>query len=126
MREAPAVRRAPSRRRESEALCPYFVRIVHTLRSVRTLREQEITALRRCCPWYHRCSTSCAMRFFWPMLVLAGCQPGGVGSPDATDGSPDVPPRGQGLFVTWRADPGLPGVVSDKITVLDAMFQMES
>lgn len=66
------------------------------------------------------------MRFFWTLMVAAGCQPGGLVSPDATDGPPDVPPHAQGLFVTWRSDPMLPGVVSDKITVLDAVFQMES
>src|SRR5262245_20138641 len=100
MREVPVVRIAPWRRRESEAPCPYFVRIVHTLRSVRTLREQEITALRRCCQWYYRCSTSCAMRFFWALMVLAGCAPGGEVSPDSPDAPPDMPPHGQGLFVT--------------------------
>jgi hypothetical protein len=71
------------------------------------------------------------MRFLGALLVFAACRQGGGMSagPDATpDGAPvdtDASPSALGLWVTWRADPALPGDVDNKITVTDATFQMD-
>ena len=62
------------------------------------------------------------MRLLGVLLVLVGCHAGSVTSDASTE--PDVPPRSQGLTVTWRAKPPLPGMVTDKITVTDAVFQL--
>jgi hypothetical protein len=70
------------------------------------------------------------MRFLGALLVFAACHSGGPVSPGA-DASPDGPPIDTplpptvGLWVTWRADPALPGNVDGKITVTDATFQMD-
>jgi hypothetical protein len=71
------------------------------------------------------------MRFLGALLVFAACHSGGGVSPEV-DASPDGPPvdtdaspSGRGLWVTWRADPALPGIVTDKVTVTDATFQMD-
>lgn len=71
------------------------------------------------------------MRFLGALLVFAACHSGGGVSPGA-DASPDGPPvdtdaspSALGLWVTWRADPGLPGSVTDKVTVTSATFQMD-
>jgi hypothetical protein len=64
------------------------------------------------------------MRFLGVLLVLVGCHGVGSVTPDAST-EPDVPPRSQGLTVTWRAQPIVPGMISDKITVNDAVFQLE-
>src|SRR5437870_3529774 len=118
MREAQEVRIARSHRRVSVAPCPWLVRIVHSTRFVRTCQWQEITTLRRQTSWYYRCSTYCAMRLFGVLLVIAGCAdpiptlvPDGPGS--------DGPPGVGGLVVSWNADPGLPGTISDKIIVTE-------
>src|SRR5690242_7486794 len=84
---------------------------------------QEITALRRERSWYHRCSTYCAMRLFGVLLVLVGCHGAGSVAPDAST-EPDVPPSSQGVTVTWHAKPNLPGMLTDKIVVTDAVFQL--
>lgn len=62
------------------------------------------------------------MRLLGVLLVLVGCHAGSVTSDASTE--PDVPPRSQGLTVTWRAKPSLPGMVTDKIFVTDAVFQL--
>lgn len=64
------------------------------------------------------------MRLLWVLLVLVGCHGAGSVTSDAST-EPDVPPRSQGLTVTWRARPSLPGEVSDKIQVTSAVFQLE-
>jgi len=64
------------------------------------------------------------MRLIGVMLVCVGCHSGGTVTPD-TPVDPDGPVHGLGMFVTWRADPELPGDVTDKITVSDATFQLE-
>jgi hypothetical protein len=70
------------------------------------------------------------MRFLGALLVFAACHSDGGMSPGA-DASPDGPPIDTpvpptvGLWVTWRADPALPGDVDGKITVTDATFQMD-
>lgn len=58
------------------------------------------------------------------VLVLVGCHGAGSVTPDASIG-PDVPVRSQGLTVTWRAQPSVPGMITDKITVTDAVFQLQ-
>jgi hypothetical protein len=71
------------------------------------------------------------MRFLGALLVFAACHSGGGVSPgvDASpDGPPvdtDAPPSAFGLWVTWRADPALPGDVDSKVTVTDATFHMD-
>lgn len=64
------------------------------------------------------------MRLLGVLLVLVGCHGAGSVTPDSST-EPDVPPRSQGLTVTWRARPGLPGMISQKITVTEAVFQVE-
>lgn len=65
------------------------------------------------------------MRLFWSLLVIAGCQPGSVAGPDA----PEVPGDGtgtrRGLFIEWRAAPAVPGPLTDRLTVADALFQLD-
>lgn len=58
------------------------------------------------------------------VLVLVGCHGAGSVTPDASI-EPDVPVRSQGLTVTWRAQPSVPGMITDKITVTDAVFQLQ-
>lgn len=58
------------------------------------------------------------------VLVLVGCHGGGSVTPDASI-EPDVPARSQGLTVTWRAQPSVPGMITDKITVTDVVFQLQ-
>jgi len=71
------------------------------------------------------------MRFFGVLMVFAACHNGGGAtpgvdaSPDGTTGGSDGSQTALGMFVTWRADPALPGVVTDKITVTDATFQLD-
>lgn len=57
------------------------------------------------------------------MFVFGGCTPGAV-PPDAPT-EPDGAPHGRGMFVMWNADPALPGIVTDHVTVSDASFQIE-
>jgi len=64
------------------------------------------------------------MRLLGVLLVLVGCHGAGSVTPDAST-EPDVPPRSQGLTVTWHARPSVPGMVSDKVTVTEAVFQLE-
>ena len=61
------------------------------------------------------------MRRFGIWIVLAGCSSGAShDTPDAADGMP----LGPGMFVSWAADPVLPGPLSDKITVTDVTFEV--
>lgn len=64
------------------------------------------------------------MRCLGVLLVLVGCHGAGSVTPDSST-EPDGPPRSQGVTVTWRARPSLPGMLTDKITVTDAVFQLE-
>lgn len=64
------------------------------------------------------------MRLLGVLLVLVGCHGAGSVAPDAST-EPDVPPRAQGMTVTWNARPSVPGMISDQIMVTDAMFQLE-
>jgi hypothetical protein len=64
------------------------------------------------------------MRLLGVLLVLVGCHGAGSVAPDAST-KPDVPPQAQGLTVTWRARPNVPGMITDKITVTDAVFQLQ-
>jgi hypothetical protein len=64
------------------------------------------------------------MRLLGVLLVLVGCHGAGSVAPDAST-EPDVPSRLQGLTVTWRARPSVPGTITDKITVTDVVFQLE-
>lgn len=71
------------------------------------------------------------MRFLGALMVFAACHLGGgeVVTPDApgdgvgpgSDGSNPA----LGMFVMWRADPVLPGSVTDKIAVTSATFQID-
>jgi hypothetical protein len=63
------------------------------------------------------------MRLSAVLLVVVGCHVDGAVVPDATT-EPDAMPRPQGMFVTWDAKPALPGSLSDKITITDAVFQL--
>jgi hypothetical protein len=71
------------------------------------------------------------MRFLGALMVFAACHPGGGetpgadASPDGTSTGSDGPQSTLGMFVTWRADPPLPGVVTDKIAITDATFQLD-
>ena len=63
-------------------------------------------------------------------MVFAACHIGGqAADPDAAgDGTgtgSDGSNPGLGMFVTWRADPALPGTVTDKIAVTSATFQID-
>lgn len=64
------------------------------------------------------------MRLLGVLLVVVGCHGAGSVTPDAST-EPDVPTRSQGLTVTWNARPSVPGMITDKITVTDAVFQLE-
>ena len=65
------------------------------------------------------------MRLIGVLLVLVACHDGaGTVSPDAAT-EPDGPPRSLGMTVTFNARPDLPGMVTDKVTVTDAVFQLE-
>src|SRR5689334_16313873 len=65
------------------------------------------------------------MRPLGVLLVIAACA--GPVTPVMPDGAPipDGPPDRGGLVVSWNADPGLPGAVTDKITVTEATFQID-
>jgi hypothetical protein len=64
------------------------------------------------------------MRLLGVLLVLVGCHGAGSVAPDASI-EPDAPPRTQGLTVTWAAQPGVPGMITDKVTVTDVAFQLQ-
>src|SRR5262249_3061889 len=72
-----------------------------------------------------------AMRFLGALMVFAACHIGGGepmtpdGASDGSRGSDGGDQPGLGMFVAWHANPHLPGVVSDKITVSDATFQLD-
>jgi len=65
------------------------------------------------------------MRLFGVLLVLVGCSPGNTVMPVDGSTEPDVPPRAQGLTVTWNAQPSLPGMINNNVMVTDAVFQLE-
>lgn len=64
------------------------------------------------------------MRLLGVLLVLVGCHEAGSVAPDGST-EPDVPPRMQGMTVTWAARPPVPGIITDKVTVTEAVFQLE-
>jgi len=57
-------------------------------------------------------------------MVLTGCQAGGSAMPDTPGGTDDGMRPGPGMFVSWKANPALPGDVTDKLTVSEATFQL--
>ena len=70
------------------------------------------------------------MRFTGALMVFAACHfDGGTVNPDApgdgSGGGSDGANPALGMFVTWRADPALPGAVTDKIAVTEATFQID-
>jgi hypothetical protein len=65
------------------------------------------------------------MRFSWALMVLAGCPGGNPAMPDTPGGGDDGSQHSPGLFVAWHANPALPGVITDKITVSNAWFQLD-
>src|SRR5690349_5867846 len=66
------------------------------------------------------------MRLLGVLLVIAGCHFEGT-SPGAPDGGtePDMPAASSGMVLNWTANPALPGQVTDKVIVSDAIFQLE-
>jgi len=64
------------------------------------------------------------MRLLGVMLVLVGCHGAEPVAQDAST-APDAPPRAQGVTVTWASRPSLPGTLTDKVTVTEAVFQLE-
>jgi hypothetical protein len=65
------------------------------------------------------------MRFLGCLILLVGCHIGGAVVPDTPDDPGDGSQRGLGIFVDWRAEPSLPGTLTDEITVSEAMFQVD-
>lgn len=71
------------------------------------------------------------MRFLGALMVFAACHtgggemPGADASPDGSSVVSDGPQSTLGMFVTWRADPPLPGDVTDNLTITDATFQLD-
>jgi hypothetical protein len=66
-------------------------------------------------------------RFCLPTVfaMFAGCHTGGVVGVDAPDGPGDDAAPQLGITISWRADPPVPGPLTDKITVSDATFQLD-
>jgi hypothetical protein len=64
------------------------------------------------------------MRLIGVLMVFAGCQNGGSAMPDTPVGTDDGSQHGLGMFVSWNANPALPGMLSDKLSVSDATFQL--
>jgi hypothetical protein len=64
------------------------------------------------------------MRFIGVLMVFAGCQSGGTAMPDTPEGTHDGQGPQLGMFVSWNAQPALPGPLTDKITVSEATFQL--
>jgi len=67
---------------------------------------------------------SCAMRLIGVLLMIAGCQFSGMARPDAPS-APGDGQHGPGMFVTWKANPTIPGMLSDTLTVSEATFQID-
>jgi hypothetical protein len=64
------------------------------------------------------------MRWIGFLLMVTGCQFSSTATPGTPDASEDGP-HNLGMFVSWKANPTIPGVLSDKITVSDATFQVD-
>lgn len=64
------------------------------------------------------------MRLLGVLMVFTGCQAGGSVMPDTPVGTTDGSQHGLGMFVSWNARPALPGMVSDKLTISEATFQL--
>lgn len=65
------------------------------------------------------------MRWIGVLLMVTGCQFSSMAGSNTPDAPGDGHPRGLGMFVTWKANPAIPGILSDKITVSDASFQID-
>jgi len=65
------------------------------------------------------------MRLIGVLLMVAGCQFSGTAEPDAPGGPGGDGAHDLGMFVTWKANPPIPGTLSDKLTVSDATFQVD-
>lgn len=65
------------------------------------------------------------MRSIGIFLVLAACNVSSPAAPDAPGGPGDGPHHGLGMFVSWNASPMLPGTLTDKISVMEATFQLD-
>ena len=66
------------------------------------------------------------MRLIGALLVASGCSFQGSVTPDAVP-EPDGGgmPRGLGMFLTWNANPSLPGPVTNKVSATAVTFQLE-
>lgn len=64
------------------------------------------------------------MRLLGVLMVFAGCHNGGSAMPDTPAGTDDGSQHGLGMFVSWNAQPALPGPLTDKITISEATFQL--
>ena len=65
------------------------------------------------------------MRLIGVLVMIAGCQFSGTVGPDIHGPPGDGHPHSPGMFVTWKANPAIPGTLSDKITVSEATFQID-
>lgn len=65
------------------------------------------------------------MRLIGVVFVLGACHAGSVAGPDTPGGPGDDALHGLGMLVSWRANPTLPGVLNDKLTVTEATFQVD-
>jgi hypothetical protein len=68
------------------------------------------------------------MRSLGALLMFTGCQSAGTvvidASRDTTAADPDGPQHNVGVFVSWKAQPALPGELTDRIAVSAATFQV--
>ena len=65
------------------------------------------------------------MRLIGVLMLLAGCDVGSPATPDTPGGPGDGSQHDLGMFVAWNANPALPGMLTDKITVSEATFQLD-
>jgi hypothetical protein len=68
------------------------------------------------------------MRSLGALLMFTGCQSVGIVTLDASHDTmapdPDGPQHNRGVFVAWKAQPSLPGMLTDRIAVSAATFQV--
>ncbi|HEX2686509.1 MAG TPA: hypothetical protein VHN14_07820 [Kofleriaceae bacterium] len=65
------------------------------------------------------------MRLIGAMILLGACHIGSEVGPDTPAEPGHDAQYGLGMFVSWTADPSLPGGLTDKITVSDVTFQVD-
>jgi hypothetical protein len=65
------------------------------------------------------------MRWIGVLLMVTGCQFSSMAGSSTPDAPGDGHPRSLGMLVTWKANPTIPGMLSDKVTVSDATFQID-